>query len=114
MLLGVAPSESRPEPNFALSLQASYQQAVCSAEQSGLNDAVGNGNNTVHRLAGLTHTHHYRQSGDGENMLLTICSGEGVFSLHYTGHALAAANQAGKFYFFDPDRALFQFDTNRE
>jgi len=96
MLDGIAPEQTKPSYQRAAALQVIYEQ---------------HGNVEVFRKASMVPT---SIEGDAYTLFWHITDKAGVYQIRVKGHALAAANQNGKFYFFNADDGLFEYDSARD
>ena len=97
MLDGQEPSASKPEYGRASALQVLYERRT------------DGGDDSIFARAGMATS--LRVRGPAAILLDTIVKTPGVFQIRYTGHALAAANVHGKYYFFDSEQGLYEFGS---
>lgn len=97
MLRGVAPKLTKPSYDRAAALQVLYERSADGGSQS------------MFAKASLSVA--ANPQGNGQALLGQIIGTPGVYQIRYTGHALAAANVGGKYYFFDSEQGLFEYDS---
>jgi hypothetical protein len=97
MLDGKAPKLTKPSYDRAAALQVRYEWSD---------------SDKMFRLASMVAAGHY--NGAGSILAGQVINQPGVYQIRYTGHALAAANQGGKFYFFDSEQGLYEYDNSSD
>lgn len=96
MLDGMAPELTKPSYQRAAALQVIYERR---------------GNTEVFRMASMVPT---SIEGDAYALFWHITDKPGIYQIRVKGHALAAANQNSKFYFFNADDGLFEYESAKD
>ena len=97
MLSGAQPKLTKPSYDKAAALQVLYER-----KSDGGNVGLFSKANLVVQT---------NIAGNGHTILNYITNNPGVYQIRFDGHALAAANKGGKYYFFDSEQGLFELDS---